>query len=246
MLEYIEEYKKYIILFFIFIFLFIFCFFYFSKDEVAKKEIRKELIKEKKEEIIKSNIFKEKVEKKVLKAPLIKKEKVNKRAKKPKENKKEYVLINTSSNKGRYSIKLVSSKKIKSSNRNSKYIVLTGRLENEEGKNFLFHLSLKEEHLKDTSILKLKIKDNKTKIKSQCDGYFLDTLSVDFSYYMKIEVYGNSANCYISSQNHSEEDYLEKNFENIFKKKQIKLSDKKYSKKIKINEILKDIPSSGN
>ncbi len=237
MFDYIEEYKKYIILFFILLFCFVFLFYSFWKDDMLVKEETKKELSEDETYLSNQTIVPTKVPKKKNTNVVFVDKKDKKQQRKENKRKKEFILKSVLSNKNRYSIQLISSKQIKKNKKNSRYIVLTGSISNEDEKDFLFNLSLKEEEIKDTNILKFKIKDTKNKIQSQCDGYILDTLSVGFSYHMQIEFYGNIANCYISSQTYSKkEDYDTKEIKNIFNKK-IKLLDKKYSKDVKIKDI---------
>jgi hypothetical protein len=245
--EYWEEYKRYIIFSFILLTLSIFFIFYFSKDEKMEKNdgLKKEVFIKNKIQNLPSSSIKEKV---IRKIPSTKTDENKEIQKQILEKKKDEIIItSTNSNNNRYSIKLISKKKIKNSNTNTKYIVITGTI-TDGYTEALFPMSINENYIEDTSILSLHIKDNTNTINSTCEGYFLDSLSADFSYHMKIEISNETSECYIVSQSgFIEEDYSKKNKEYVEMKngimgvlsdKQKKIENKEKFNKLKISELL--------
>jgi len=107
-------------------------------------------------------------------------------------------IFNTYDHKNIYNIKLLSTKKIKTTNSSVKYIVVTGDIE-DNNMDIPFHLSIDENYI--NSFLELKIKlenDSKTYI---CDGNFLNKIDKNNNYHMKIKIIDGNINCFIGFQN---------------------------------------------
>lgn len=107
-------------------------------------------------------------------------------------------IFNTYDHKNIYNIKLLSNKKIKTTNSSVKYIVVTGDIE-DTNQNIPFHLSINENYI--NSFLELKIKlenDSKTYM---CDGNFLNKIDKNNNYHMKIKIIDGNINCFIGFQN---------------------------------------------
>ncbi len=245
---YFEKYKKYLIFFLLILTSLTLLLYYFQEEKkVDKKQLQKEKTIEEKKTIQDKSIISEK-EKKTQKkelsnTPTLKTKEKTKLSKKE----EKVVLYSTNSNDGKYSIELLSSRKIENLNTDSKQIVLTASI-TDNYEESLFSMSIRENYIKDTSILSLEIEDKKNALKSICEGYFLDSLSSGFSYHMKIEFSENLSECYILSQSDFiEEDYSpeEKKYVEIkdgamgvLADKQIKIEDLETFKKEKISKIL--------
>jgi len=107
-------------------------------------------------------------------------------------------IFNTYDHKNIYNIKLLSNKKIKTTNSSVKYIVVTGDIE-DTNENMLFDISINENYI--NSFLELKIKlenDSKTYM---CDGSFLNKIDKNNNYHMKIKIIDENINCFIGFQN---------------------------------------------
>lgn len=226
---YYIEYKKYIVTFIV---IFSISIFYFYEDIVDGEKVREKTIVENK--TYEKNIFfkdeiegVKRVEDKEIIFEVIKKNEKSKEI--VKKEIKKVILYSTSSNENRYSLKLASEKKIKNFDNESKQIVVTGDIISEYSK-VLFSMSINENFIKDTSLLTLIIEDRNNNIKSSCEGYFLDSLTSEYSYHMKIELVEDTSDCFILSQSDFiEEDYSREEKEYVEIKDGVMgiLSDKK-------------------
>lgn len=161
--------------------------------------------------------------------------------------KKEYVLYRTSDENRKYDIVLKSTIKDTSNSDKTKYISISGVINN-SNKKYYFLLPYNENYQEFSNELKLEFTNQKTKVKSICDGYFLDSLTPELSYFVNVEISEDYADCYIVSQSDFKENQNKllnnENYENVtnnFKGKKIDLlidfSNKESLKNIKLTDV---------
>lgn len=134
-------------------------------------------------------------------------------------------LYSTKDYSGRYTLELLSDKKINIEKEIIDFITVSGEIEKKEGKNNItrFVLSINKNYLNRQNNLTLQLKDivKKDNLPLKCDDYFLGYLEYGMTYYIKIDIFDDYLSCYIQSQ-----------------KKLVKLnSEVKNSKLINIDEI---------
>lgn len=129
-------------------------------------------------------------------------------------------LFSTYSLNSNYLIELLMENKIESYNNSTKFISISGTLE-DENNSTKFSISVNEEYIYDTSNLALSVKNLESNETLYCDGYFLNNISRDFTYFMSIKIGSSSIDCEIISQ-HSSSINLSTKF-----KDSIQIDDKK-------------------
>ncbi|RXK13580.1 hypothetical protein CP965_07205 [Halarcobacter mediterraneus] len=193
------------------IFCFVLIYFFFVNSD---KKDTKELFIEKVdintvnnlEEIKKVEI--PKYEKKIIEKTILKKEGVIKNQKEKVEVKKEKKLVLTSSidSEQKFKVNLVSKKKYESNSyykqNSSKYISISGKIEANEYQSF-YPMSFEKKYLEFANELYLELENISTKQVYVCDTYLFSGMDSQISYNIKIDLYGDSIDCYIDSQSDS-------------------------------------------
>jgi len=251
--EFFERYKRYIALF---LSLSIGSFFYFFGDEqIEEKQILKDDFLEYTDAYVKPIIYETEVKKeeKIYENTSkikIKEEVVKIETNDNKIEEKEIVLLSRNTEDNRYFIQLISTKELKNYDEKTDFFIITATINDGYDKS-LFPMSLSKSYLEDTNTLILKIEDKKNKIKSICDGYFLDSLSKGFSYHIKIDFREEQSECYIIHQSDFfDENYTRKEKEYVEIKagvmgqlldKKIKFTDIKEFETEKIHNIVESL-----
>lgn len=201
MFEYLKKNKKYIYIFIISILIVLNFIYYFSDENTQIKQnseikyIQKD-VKEQKT----NDFFEEKSENHKLEI----KEKKDEIIPQKEEIKNPIVLFSTLSEKGTYSLKLISNKEIDSQKSTVSYIVVTGNILDTDSNIDIFSLSLNENYIYNLNNITLEITNKETKKINSCDGNFLNTILPEFSYHVQIDIKEDSAHCYIKSQSEGE------------------------------------------
>ncbi len=181
-------------------------YYFFSSEKEYKMEIVKPVHPKKEKKFEEVSLKKEIINKKEITKKIENfEENPNKiEEKKEFENKiedKKTILFSSADSSGRYTIQLISDFEITIENKYStSYVPMNGKIEDESQKGN-FTLSLSEDYLDYVSDLKLIVKDiTKKERKLECSASFLSGVDIYSEYQIKLEVLGNSLNCYIESE----------------------------------------------
>lgn len=105
------------------------------------------------------------------------------------------------SDNSNYSTKIVSKKEIKNKRSVTNYVVITGEIYSKNTLLDRFAISLNENYINDLIDLTIELEDLKTKDKYSCEATFLDKISLEYSYYIQVDIGDKIANCSVKSKN---------------------------------------------
>lgn len=117
--------------------------------------------------------------------------------------KNDILLFSNISEKGKYFVRISNKEEIHSEKSIVRYIVLTGDISDNDTNKDRFSLSLDENYIYNINDIKVEIENIEIKKIWSCNGTFLNTISLEFSYHIQVELKNESAECYIKYQSES-------------------------------------------
>ncbi len=126
------------------------------------------------------------------------------------ESQKPIVIFNTYDETINYNIQLTTNEIINNENDYVKYLPIFGKIKDDTNTTN-FNVSLDQNYLNSSAILNIQVTHAKTQKKYLCDGSFLNNLNKNNSYSIKIDIFNDSAYCYISFEQYLPKRNIEKN-----------------------------------